>query len=213
MATDYLSKIEQSLGFECQSLPLYSAPDNSTGFTQFIKQQQTCTDNTTGTIKSTADCQCDLGVAGFRVNEDRIGRVDFVAPFLYDGLAVLTHIDNTVGKSNAAFFLLAFTPTVWVTILGLIGAFTVLKLLDRRFLEDTPTPEVSTDLTDKKTSVYGRIRLFLMKQQHLWRLRKALQSVCKLIHLIKLSVCVLVYLKYLLTIDSLFAFGICEYNI
>lgn len=135
---------------------MYKPEDNSAGFTQFINDLQECTDVTTGNVKPGTTCQCDIGIADFRENVQRVEQVDLVAPFLYDGLAVVTHVDNTSIKTSMPFFLAAFEPAVWIAIVGLVIAFTVLKLLDNCFLENTPTSDVwNTSRTNRSGDVFA----------------------------------------------------------
>lgn len=184
-----MTKLQQSLGFQCEPLTRYSAKDNSTGFTHFINELQDCTNTSTGTVIPRPTCQYDIGIAGFRENVQRVGRVDFVSPFLHDGLAVVTHVNDTHVKTNGAFFLAAFEPAVWIFIVALTISFTFLKLLDKRFLEDTPPPPNALTPPGNQ-SIWKRVRCFMLKQEHLRRLRKALQDVCKLFCIIRLPLCV-----------------------
>lgn len=132
-----------------------------------------CTEN--GTIKNSPNCQCDIGVAGWLLNEDRLGLVDYLPPFVLDEIVVYTHIDNTAASTSGTFFITTFTTVVWVCIGGLTIFFTILKMLDRRF---APIEHAFEPLP-RNFSRFRRCKHVLLKGKILYRLRKAIQSSCK----------------------------------
>lgn len=167
MAFDYLAKLGEIVGLRCESVSLYN---NGTGFTKFIHDMYTCTEN--GVIRNGTNCKCDIGIAGWMLNEERFGLVDFLPPFMIDEVVVATSIENTSRSSDAVFFLKSFTTPVWLGIGGLIALFTFLKMLDRRFAP----PDSSFKPLPKTASRFRRYRQVLLKSKIPFRLRKAAQS-------------------------------------
>lgn len=176
IAMYYISLLQDKLGFNCSEFTEYVDPDdNTTSFTSFIYNMEQCTVN--GEIrKQDPRCNCDIGVGGWAVNEDRKNRVDFIEPFVFDSYRVLTHIDNTHASTNSTFFLTSFSPDVWVSIFGLFVIFTLLKMLDERFAPRSngfqPLP--------RDASRFRKIKHELLKSEVPYRLRHAIQSTRKL---------------------------------
>lgn len=112
----------------------YVDPGNGNGtFTEFVFQMEKCSKN--GTIsKENSDCVCDIGVGGWTLSDNRLGKVDFVEPFLFDTFRVLTHANNTRSLVGDVFFFTAFETSVWVCVFLLILFFAILKLLDENFV-------------------------------------------------------------------------------
>lgn len=165
------------LNFTCDSLKLYSNEEN-VHFNAVVNHLHDCT-TSSGEIRDSPECQCDMAVGGWFQNPERFGRVDFLPPFVPDGMSVLVHTDNTSSSSAGAFFITAFSVPVWIFILVLISALTFLKILDRRFvLLDTDTYQP----LPKTVPRFRRMRHYLLKSRILYRLRKALQSTCKQLH-------------------------------
>lgn len=106
------------------------------------------------------------------LNPDRLGLVDYLPPFAMEAFEVLVHVDNTYPSSGLAFFLTAFSATVWGCLSALFVCFTFLKLLDRRFAppDESFVPLPPTD------PPYRRCKHFLLKSNIPSRLSKALKS-------------------------------------
>lgn len=128
-----------------------------------------------GTIRDSPECSCDMGVGGWMLNRERLGRVDYVTPFVIDGLEVLVHVDSTSSSTRGAFFFTAFTAYVWVSVFALVIVFTFLKLLDRRFAP----PDHSYESLPPTEPRFQRVKHFLLKSRIPLRLRKAVQSTRK----------------------------------
>lgn len=170
---EYLAELQNKLNFTCESLTMWKDPNgNSTGFTAFIKDMERCTLN--GSMREDdPTCSCDIGVAGWNLNQERLGRVDYLPTFISDTYRVLTHVDNTAASTGDAFFLTAFGVSVWICISSLMVIFTFLKLLDRRF---APPDDSFQPLSKRDYSRFRRYRHFLLKSKILFRLRRAVQS-------------------------------------
>lgn len=172
---DYLLHLQEHLGFKCTSILLYNnTEEKGIGFTSFIRNMESCTTDA-GTIPFSPECSCDIGVGGWMLNRERQGRVDFLPPFVIDGYEVLVHVDSTSSSTGGAFFLTAFSISVWGSVLTLCVVFTFLKLLDRRFAppDHSFTPLPATE------SRARRLKHFLLKSQIPLRLRKAVESTRK----------------------------------
>jgi len=176
LAIDYLNILERRLGFECSSHQLFNAtkPENQ-GFTGFILEMEQCTTEF-GTIRDDPACQCDIGVGGWVRDSNRLGRVDFIPSFLNDDFRMLTHVDNFSARASGAFFLTAFSLGAWIAIAGLMICFIFLKLFDRRF-----APPGKKFVPLKDASWYRRQKHFLLKSELPFRIRRATQSVRKLL--------------------------------
>lgn len=180
LGMEYFDLLQDRLGFQCKTFQEYSNEDTS--FTSFIYYMSNCTRD--GEIPpSFTNCTCDIGIAGFGMNEERNGLVQFVQPFLSDPHRVATHVDYTHSKQRSTFFLTAFSFRVWIAVLSLIVLFTFLKMLDRRF---SPPDQSYTPLS-RDSSTFRRLRHYLLKSKVLFRLRKALMSTRKLISSVPFS--------------------------
>lgn len=174
---EYLRLLQDRLGFSCSNFSQYTEPSaNSVLFTSFIHRLEKCSRG--GMTLDDPACQCDIGAAGWNINKDRIHRVDFVQPFVFDPYRALTHIDNLNSTAGDAFFLTTFSVSVWASIVALVVIFTFLKMLDRRF---APADDSFIPLS-WKYSRFERMKHYLLKSRILYRLRRAMQSVgmCRL---------------------------------
>lgn len=172
IAIEYLQLIQERLGFKCVSFREYEDPSaNDTLFTSFIYHLDRCARDGIVPDENPA-CQCDIGIGGWAVNEERLGRVVFLEPFAFDRYRALTHVENNSASGGDAFFLTTFSPGVWGSIAALVVIFTFLKLLDRRFAPgDQPFRPLS-----REYSRFERAKHYLLKYPILNRLRRATQS-------------------------------------
>lgn len=164
--------LQEHLGFRCDSLLLYNnTEEKGIGFTSFIRNMENCTTDA-GTIRISPECPCHMGVGGWMLNRERLGRVDYLPPFVIDGYEVLVHVDSTSSSTGGAFFLTAFSVSVWGSVFALFVVFTFLKLLDRRFAppDQSFTPLPATEPRSR------RLKHFLLKSRIPLRFRKAVQS-------------------------------------
>lgn len=166
LAHEHLALLQERLGFQCKSLSLYK---NGREFSEFIMNMDSCTEN--GSIKNSSRCNCDIGVAGWMPNSERLGRVDYLPFSALDEIRVYTHIDNTAASTGGTFFITAFTGPVWLCITGLVFFFSFLKMLDTRFAMDSTFKPLPPDF-----SRFRRWKHVLLKGKILYRLRKAIQS-------------------------------------
>ncbi|CDF32227.1 unnamed protein product [Chondrus crispus] len=143
----------------------------SVPFNSIVEKMDRCVTEE-GTMREDPDCNCDMAVGGWMESDTRLGKVDFLPPFLIDGIGIATHVDETSVASAGAFFLTAFSLAVWGLVVMLSVVFTFLKMLDRRFVppDDSYTPLPASEPRLR------RIRHYLLKSRIPYRLRKALQS-------------------------------------
>lgn len=174
LAIDYLKGLQEKTGFSCKSVSLFRH-GHQVGFTDFIYFLENCTTPEGMVRQNDPDCVCDIGTAGFGSNSERIGRVDYIEEFAHSNYRVVTHIDNTSTMTGGAFFITSFSISVWVSILGLAGAFTFLKLLDRRF----SPPDETYEPLPRSENWFRRWRHFLLRSKIPFRLRKAVESTCE----------------------------------
>lgn len=128
-----------------------------------------------GGVRDDPSCQCDMGVGGWFLNRDRIGKVDFLPPFALDGISVITRIDQTSSSvSKGAFFITVFSLSVWGLILALVVVFALLKMLDVRF---APPDDSYRPLPDSESCI-RRLKHYILKSRLLRRMRRAVQSTC-----------------------------------
>lgn len=167
MALNYLYELQRQLNFQCHTLD--EIEQSKIGFTEFIDRMQKCQNEFN---QSDSVCQCQMGVGGWMLTQQRYGKVDFLPVFVHDDLRVITHIENTYYSTNGLFFITTYSTDVWFAIAGLMATWTLLKMLDIRFVppDDSFKPLPSTD------GWYLRQRHFLLKSNIPRRLRKSLQS-------------------------------------
>lgn len=136
--------LEEEAGFQCQR-PIKVHDKQKVGFTNFVKKMELCVN---GTSAERADeiCKCDIATGGWLVTTERYGRVNFLPPFTRDDLRVVVRVDRTYSSSDGAFFLYAFTPSVWVCIAALVSLFTTLKMVDPTFVPHLCRPMDTPDL-------------------------------------------------------------------
>lgn len=171
IAMEYLLKLQDVLGFRCISLDIDDGGDEGVPFNSIVEKMDRCVTEE-GTMREDPDCNCDMAVGGWMESDTRLGKVDFLPPFLIDGIGIATHVDETSVASAGAFFLTAFSLAVWGLLVMLSVVFTFLKMLDRRFVppDDSYTPLPASEPRLR------RIRHYLLKSRIPYRLRKALQS-------------------------------------
>lgn len=174
MAMKYLFHLQERLGFRCVTIKELDGEGNDgVQFNSMVDHIENCSTDI-GTIRDSPECTCDMAVGGWSQNSERFGRVDYLPPFVIDGIGIVVHVDYTSSASAGAIFITAFPFPVWLLVLVLIMVFTVLKVLDKKF---EAMPEPYKPLPDTE-SLFRRVRHFLQKKHTLRRLRKALQSVC-----------------------------------
>lgn len=156
--------------FTCKEIVVMPA---EIGFSSFLRQMRECQ---TEYNASNPLCRCDLGTGAWMLRKERLPLVDYLPPFLRDDLHAVVHINNTFSTSKV-FFLTVFTVPLWLCMIGLIAAFSFVKLIDRRF--EYPSPSF-TPLQPPHCR-YHRWKHFLLKSEMLYRLRKASQSTCKFV--------------------------------
>lgn len=115
-------------------------------------------------------CKCELGVGSWTPTAERFKHVRFLPSYVRTDISALVHRDNIFQTNSGAFFVQTFRPMAWVLIFLLLFTFTLLRFLDRRFLQ--AENEVIPDLTGK--GFFSRARRVLLKTQELRRLRYAL---------------------------------------
>lgn len=173
MGMTYLLQLQERLGFRCETVVEFKNNDkDGVSFNSILENIEACTDN--GTIRDSPECKCEMAVGGWSQNSYRFGKVDYLPPFVIDGIGIVVHTDNTSSASAGAFFVTAFSTSTWLLVLALIGLFTFLKVLDRRFAllvkPYEPLPEGE--------SRFQRLKHYLLKSPVPRRLRLALQSTC-----------------------------------
>lgn len=127
---NYLSQLEEYVGFKCSTVKSFTP--HRVGFTEFINRMHACSVGNS-TVETDEICSCDLGTGGWSHTEERYNSVTFLVPFIHDSMQTITHVKNTNRSEGGAFFLVAFSPGVWLTTLCLIIAFIYLKLIDEKF--------------------------------------------------------------------------------
>lgn len=204
---NYLNKLQERTDFSCSSVQRYDG--ENVGFTDFIYHLESCT-APNGTIpRNDPSCKCDIGVAGFAMNNERFGRVDYLVDFVSGDYRVITHIDNTKTSTSGTFFITTFSPSVWLGIVGLSVVFIFLKLLDRRFAP----PDGSYQPLSKSENWFRRWRHFLLRSRIPFRLRKAVESTRTFNVVHYLSNCIY-FLKNAFTDSSVtFEYIPCQYSI
>lgn len=136
---------------------------------------ENCSEN--GTIRrEDPDCKCDIGVGGWTLSENRLGRVDFVEPFMFDTYRVLTHANNTKSLVGDVFFFTAFETSIWICVFLLIFFFSVLKLMDANFV---PSEKQFDTHIYENPSFWQKMKNKYLYEGILSRLIYALQSVGK----------------------------------
>lgn len=166
MAVTYLEDLESSVNFTCAQLEVMTIK-----FTAFIFAMEECYRNSSSTSPI---CNCDVGIGGWMLTQQRLGRVQYLPPFVRDDMRVVTHVDNTYTATGNPFFVTTFTPTVWVAIAGLMICWSLIKMLDRRFVpRDNSFKAMSLE-----ANCYKRTKHILLKSNLGRRLRKAVQSTC-----------------------------------
>lgn len=179
LAIDYYKQLQEKSSLKCKgTIKDFSKirDGNDTGFTDFVYHMQNCTSEH-GLVKDLPECNCDIGLAGFGLNKDRLGRVEYLPPFAFDRYSALTLSTNLTPSSGDAFFLTTFSYEVWLCILGLVICFTILKMLDRRFARMKKERTLPTNGQD---SCLARRKQLLLNRPLLYRLRFALESTCKI---------------------------------
>lgn len=190
LAFDLLAELQNELDFKCHSVEDFTG---RRGFSSFVFSMESCT-NGSATLETDPVCSCDIGVGGWMQTDARIGRVDFLPPLIHDYMQTTVNVDYTFLDENNTFFLTAFGPWVWVAIFGLFLFFTVLKLLDRRFVPCPDPHHAKLSISETPLSPLDRLkrlRQWLLKQPLLYRSRKAFQSVCMFFYI--LNCCTFVY--------------------
>ena len=167
----YLLNLQEVLGFRCISLDIDNGGDEGVPFNSIVEKMDRCATDE-GTMRTDPDCNCDMAVGGWLQSDARLGKVEFLPPFLIDGIGIATHIDETSVASAGAFFLTAFSLEVWGLVMMLAVVFTFLKILDRRFVppDDSYTPLPASE------SRLRRMRHYFLNSRFPYRLRKAVQS-------------------------------------
>lgn len=166
----YLHKLQEEANFSCLSVERYEG--ENVGFTDFIYHLENCTTPRGDVNQTDPNCKCDIGTAGFAINTERIGRVDYIDEFVSGSYRVMTHVDSARTSNSGTFFITTFSPSVWISIVGLAAIFTFLKLLDRRFAP----PDESYLPLPRSESRLRRTRHFLLRSRIFFRLRKAMES-------------------------------------
>lgn len=172
LSLEYLDRLTERTGFKCSSLTPFEQTTDAVSWNAFIENLENCTE-LNGDIRQDPSCKCDIGIGAWFETANRLG-VSFLPPFAYDNMRVVVNIDDTSLSGDGTFFITALDPLVWILILVLVAMFSVLKLLDRRFV---PRSEKFQPLNTDHGR-FHRVRHFLLKQNFLFRLRRALQSVC-----------------------------------
>lgn len=147
MGIKYLKKLQERLDFNCSTINNFPG----VAFTEFVDKMHNC--SSSPSFKSDV-CQCDLGTGGWMKNSYRYGKVVFIEPFVQDNFQIITHKSNTSRSSGqGVFFLVAFSYTVWIAILGLILCFSAIKIFDIKF---DPIPKSSRGMS--KAGIYRRTK-------------------------------------------------------
>lgn len=174
LGIEYLTQLEVLIDFKCHSIKDFS---EKTGFSVFVDRMHACSN---GTASSTDEvCTCELGTGGWLHNSERFGKIDFLPPFLHDGMHTVVNIDRTFQSSEGTFYLTTYTTSIWLAILGLLIFFTVLKVFDRHFEPSQVhrhRQRRESNARNRSMNRALRIQVFLLKASSLRRLRKALQS-------------------------------------
>ncbi|KAI0567285.1 hypothetical protein FGB62_3g05 [Gracilaria domingensis] len=121
----YLEKHQAFLNWSC-SQPLHPCTGGGGDFTGVVAEFEKCSKN--------GNCTFDIGIGGWFEISSRYGKAHFLPPFAYDNHRVYTHMNSTQEAFKLdLFFIEAFDHRIWICILGLCIAFTVLKLCDLHF--------------------------------------------------------------------------------
>lgn len=155
--------------------------ENGVGHTDFIMPMHNCSKGINVTYPES--CACELGMGGWIENDERFHLVDFLQPFVYTSFRVVVRSEDTFRTTKGPYYLSTFTPEVWLMILSLIGLFTLLKLVDKRFM---PPDNNYRPLSDKEPKL-KRFYHYAVKSQCLRRARKALMSTCKYPQLFRIA--------------------------
>lgn len=167
-AIDYLHQLESRLKFRCKSIYIHNTTDVS--FTKLILEKEKCSNQ-----HPSADpqiCICQLGIGGWFMTKQRHGKVIFLPPFASGEFRMLVHRDDTFGSGRGLFFLSAFSPIIWLNIFVIFLLFTFLTMLVPRF---QPGPSHKVELPPN-ASMFIRLKNFLLRNEHLRRLRYAAKS-------------------------------------
>lgn len=176
LAIEYLKLLEkdEDLNFKCKAMHILGK-NESVGFTNFVTRLNNCTNNTAETDSDDPVCKCELATGGWSITDYRFGKVDYLPPFVPDGLSVVIRMDSLMSGTTGPFFLAAFSPLVWLYIFGLMVLFAFLKMLDHRFTENLSS---STSLPASESRI-SRFFHTLYKSNFSRLARQALKSVCK----------------------------------
>lgn len=162
------------MDFKCSSIKDFS---EKFGFSVFIDKLHACTNGTAS--RSTDDvCTCELGTGAWLHNSERYGKVDFLPPFLHDGMHTVVNIKHTFQASEGTFYLTTYTTSIWLAILGLLFFFAGLKLFDKHFEPSRVRRRRrrrESNGESRNTNWAIQLQVFLLKAASLRRLRKALQ--------------------------------------
>lgn len=170
----YLSALATRANISCSSVVPFNSSSGAVAWNALADHMIACT-HPDGGLRDDPDCKCDLGVGGWFETPARL-ELGFLPPFAYDARRVVVHVDDTSYSTDGGFFLKAFDPIVWVLTAVLIVLFAALKLLDRRFV---PRRQETVEIPPSERGRFRRARRFLLKNATLFRMRRALQSVCK----------------------------------
>lgn len=162
---------QEEIDFECESFAEHN-PSNPVykGHSGFVNLLADCAKNS-----RIPDCKCDIGIGGWSPRSERILKVDFVIPYIFDYFEVITRVSE-VGDiaGDKFFFLKVFKPGVWLGILSVIVLLMIVLLLDRNFAP--PRRDSDTNELDN-ASRWTRWRNWLLHWSPLFRLRHAVYYV------------------------------------
>lgn len=110
---------------------------------------------------------------------ERDGRVRFIPPFSSGEVLVLTHVHHTSSGHRGVFFMAAFEATVWDLIFLLLATFTILIMLDRRFVpccvDQVPPPPL------ENTTWFQSFNSAMLKFRFIRRLRLAVMTAIEIL--------------------------------
>lgn len=175
IAKDYMDLLEKHTGsIKCKKdiLP-FGGSGSGVGHSAFIQEMHNC--SKTRMSNHSSICACELGMGGWIENEKRFELVHFLQPFVYTSFRVVVRRSDTFTPTKGTYFLSAFTLNVWLLIIGLIVLFTMLKVLDKRFM---PPDNNFKPLPDTEPFI-KRVFHYALKSHLLRRIRKAIMSTCK----------------------------------
>jgi hypothetical protein len=85
LGIEFLEYLQRILGFTCSSMEEYKPKEGKhSGFNGFKLYLAKCSVD-----GDSADCSCDIGIAGFAKTSESLSNVDFVAPLAFDSFTVV----------------------------------------------------------------------------------------------------------------------------